>query len=351
MRRPVALVLIALMVMGGSACGNAATPATQLAATPTVAPSATAMSTTVAATVTGTGAATATATSQAELTATTTQQPSAVLSLYALKYLLIDRFGPVGQSPGIFYCDPDVYPVARADETSQAARWMAAVDKTGEEYRAILKRLKLAATATLTGDQVMQVYQEHKHLNAIALSASAGGGYAFSLRAATTAGKGRSGQSIEGTISATGDIAVLKQQPAVLTCPICLAWGTRIDTPAGPLAVQDIRAGMTVWTQNAAGVRVAAEVLETSHTPVAADYRVVHARLADGRELYASPGHPTADGRAIGTLLPGDLLDGARVVSVNRERYFAAETYDLLPAGGTGFYWANGMLVGSTLAH
>jgi hypothetical protein len=46
----------------------------------------------------------------------------------------------------------------------------------------------------------------------------------------------------------------------------------------------------------------------------------------------------------------GDLLDGGRVVQIERLPYDQPATYDILPAGGTGWYWANGILVGSTLA-
>src|SRR5262249_59637138 len=68
------------------------------------------------------------------------------------------------------------------------------------------------------------------------------------------------------------------------------------------------------------------------------------------REVFASPGHPTADGRTLAQLQPGDALDGARVLSAKRIRYADEYTYDILPSGGTGAYWANGILLGSTLA-
>jgi hypothetical protein len=71
--------------------------------------------------------------------------------------------------------------------------------------------------------------------------------------------------------------------------------------------------------------------------------------LSDGRELYASPGHPTSDGRILGDLKIGHLLDGAYVNYVERLPYAGIATYDLLPSGDTGFYWANGILMGSTL--
>ena len=40
----------------------------------------------------------------------------------------------------------------------------------------------------------------------------------------------------------------------------------------------------------------------------------VRLRLADGRELWASRGHRTADGRPLGGLAAGETLDGSRIV-------------------------------------
>jgi hypothetical protein len=77
---------------------------------------------------------------------------------------------------------------------------------------------------------------------------------------------------------------------------------------------------------------------------------MVHLVLDDGRQLWASPSHPTADGRLVGELQVGDLLDGGRVVQIERLLYGEVATYDILPASETGWYWANGVLVGSTLA-
>ncbi len=71
--------------------------------------------------------------------------------------------------------------------------------------------------------------------------------------------------------------------------------------------------------------------------------------LDDGRALRASPGHPTADGRAIGDLRVGDRYDGARVIEIRTVPSTDAATYDVLPSGETGLYWANGILLGSSL--
>ena len=71
--------------------------------------------------------------------------------------------------------------------------------------------------------------------------------------------------------------------------------------------------------------------------------------LSDGRAVTASPGHPTAEGRALGDYRTGDTLDGAVVTAVKYSDYDGV-TFDLLPSGETGIYWANGILMGSTIA-
>lgn len=45
----------------------------------------------------------------------------------------------------------------------------------------------------------------------------------------------------------------------------------------------------------------------------------------------------------------GDVLDGALVATVEYVPYNSGATYDLLPSGSTGLYWANGILLKSTL--
>ena len=53
----------------------------------------------------------------------------------------------------------------------------------------------------------------------------------------------------------------------------------------------------------------------------------------------------------LGDLKAGDVLDGARVMQSELVPYDQPATYDILPSGSTGFYWANGVLIGSTLAN
>lgn len=131
--------------------------------------------------------------------------------------------------------------------------------------------------------------------------------------------------------------------------PICLASNTMIATPNGSVKVSDVKQGMLVWTVNKNGQQVASPVVKTVKTPVPSTHRIIHVVLADGRNVYASINHPTADGRTVDKLQPGDNLDGSLVVNVENQKYGDTYTYDLLPAGDTGYYYANGILLGSTL--
>ncbi|MDP3990726.1 MAG: Gmad2 immunoglobulin-like domain-containing protein [Candidatus Nealsonbacteria bacterium] len=135
----------------------------------------------------------------------------------------------------------------------------------------------------------------------------------------------------------------------IRNCPICLAKNTLIDTPQGAIPVQEIQKGTLVWTAAPDGQRVIGIVIKTSKTPVPPEHKMVELILDDGRTLSVSPGHSTVDGRSVGELIPGDFYDGARVFTSNRVLYGDGATYDILPSGETGFYWANGILLDSTL--
>jgi hypothetical protein len=143
------------------------------------------------------------------------------------------------------------------------------------------------------------------------------------------------------------DDAIAKQ-PRM--CPICLASNTLIATPSGDVNVKNVTPGMQIWSQNARGERIASTVIRVSSTPVPATHQVVHLVLSDNRQVWVSPGHPTADGRVINGLRVGDSYDGATVAIADLVPYWDGQTYDVLPDSKTGTYWANGILLGSTLS-
>lgn len=257
-----------------------------------------------------------------------------------LKYRVLAEF------PDLFFCDPDYYPVPHEDELELARQRFPELQANSEEFSTILAHNDLFGVSSFTDDQKLLIYREHKKLAAIPFGL-AGDSYQFQIQVAKT--EGEDSQLITGLIDAGGSITVLQSTASIATCPICLAAGTLIDTPAGPLPVQSLHTGMLVWTMDAAGERKAQPLVQISKTIVPAHHQVVHLVLDDGRALWVSPGHPTVEGRTIGKLRAGEAFAGGIILSAERVRYTGSATYDLLPSGETGLYWANGILLASTL--
>ena len=103
-----------------------------------------------------------------------------------------------------------------------------------------------------------------------------------------------------------------------------------------------------MWTADENGKRMVTSLIRASSVQ-AKNHRVVRLVLADGRTAEISPAHPTADGKTVGDLKAGDAYDGSIVKSASLIPYQGTHTYDILPAGETGFYFADGILMGSTL--
>lgn len=129
----------------------------------------------------------------------------------------------------------------------------------------------------------------------------------------------------------------------------CLPLAGRIATPDGDVAVRDLEAGDVVWTAGVDGGRVAVALVRVGRAQVHGTHELVELTLDDGRVVAASAGHPTASGAVFGELRPGAVVDGARIVEVRAVPYTLSHTGDILPAGSTGTYWLDGVLVASTL--
>lgn len=258
-----------------------------------------------------------------------------------LKYRVMDTAGRP------WFCDRDFYPIAREDERAIALRRFAEV-QADPAFAVMLVHLGIAPGAAYTDDQKLALYREWKTLGALTLQPVTDQAYGFAYLAQRA---GKSGERIDGRVSPSGRVTILHREPSgPPNCPICLARGTRIDTPSGERAVEDLQVGDVVWTQDASGSRVAAPLVAIGSTPVSPTHVVVRLVLSDGRVVVVSPGHPTADRRRVGDLVAGDVLDGARVVSAQRVAYDGGATFDVRPAGPTGVYWANAVALGSTLA-
>lgn len=129
----------------------------------------------------------------------------------------------------------------------------------------------------------------------------------------------------------------------------CLPPETLISTPAGERPVQSLTVGDLVWTLDTRGNKTAVPILLHNTVPVGKHHQLVALQLADGRTLQLSPLHPNTQGLALGQMKPGDVVDGSVIVSLRLLPYPGTETMDILPAGETGWYYANQILVGSTL--
>jgi hypothetical protein len=260
--------------------------------------------------------------------------------------LKLDVLAAVGGR--LSYCDPDLYPVARGDPLQNAKQRFPTIQADRPAFVAILAHEHLSAAGPFTDQQLIAINDDFKQLQAIDLHPS-GDGYGFSV-SVPKAGSSTGVELVAGTVSRSGQVTIGSSTAGTRPpCPVCLASGSLIDTPNGPVPVQDLRVGMAVWSTDLRGHRITATVRETGHMAAPLGHEVVRLTLADGRTVLVSPGHPTADGRLIGQLRAGDRMDGSRVVSAVRIPYAGVATYDLLPSGPTGTYFAGGVLLGSTL--
>jgi hypothetical protein len=265
------------------------------------------------------------------------------LTVDQLKFKVMDAVGvPV-------FCDPDFYPIARlGGEQASADTYYPQIRANTELYAAIVAHENLPS-GDLDEAQKLTVYRAFKRLRALLLT-KGGDSYTFEIRVQTK-GANNAVELIDGSVRVDGVVTIGSRTPSGMPpCPICLAEATLIATPNGDVAVTNVRPGMLVWTASSDGRRVAAGVVEIGSMEVPSGHLMVHLRLADGRELLASPGHRTADGRPLGSLAMGDEVNGSKVTLWELVPYDGSRTYDLLPSGPTGEYWANGILLSSTLS-
>lgn len=317
-------LLCALAVVAG-ACGDGATgPPTAASGSASPSPSvATASTGTVKPDPTGGG---------------TTPSPSVQSAGATIaRYRLDDRYQ-------IFYCDPDEYPVGVDQETrKQRGREWYAANKNTEEARAIREHHEYREP--LRDEQIQVVYEDHKRLRAIAMERRPSS-WRFNL----VDGDESNAEAVGGSIDDAGRIAETSRTRAEPSCPICLEPSALIDTPSGPVAAAAIRAGDVVWSRDASGTRIAVAARRVVRRPVPAPHLMVRVTLLDGRSTAAAAAHPDARGRTLWSLRAGDALDGSLVRSVVLFASTGRATVDLLPAGPTGAYWADGVLLGSTLS-
>jgi hypothetical protein len=259
-----------------------------------------------------------------------------------LRLVLIEHLGQ------LWYCDRDAYPVGR-DEAQAALDAWPEMQAENELFRTIAERLDIDVGADPSDTDKLAIYRAWKVGLAVQLESIGEGTYRFDYLAQPVGGAAEGVRSA-GVIRASGEITIEQQaQAGEPICPICLARGTLIATPAGPVPVERLGLGDPVWTLTSEGHRVAGSVVALGSTTAPVDHFVVRIELEDGRTVTASPGHLLANGRLVGDLRPGDTVDGSHVSSAVREPYASTATFDLVSSGETGAYFAGGIPLGSTL--
>jgi hypothetical protein len=239
------------------------------------------------------------------------------------------------------YCDPDYWPVGDGrPELAHAREAIARIRGDRAEYRAILAAERFSEP--LSSGELVIVYGDYKEMEyAVGLRGS-GDELRFFLSLENN--------YVRGTVTRRGDVHETGRVQNSYGCPACLARNTRIAVPNGFVRARDIRPGMAVWSTDLDGRRTRATVVRVGRTPVPPTHRVVRLILADGRTVLVSPGHPTPSGGVVGRLHRGQAFESSTIVSAQRVPYSGGFTFDLLPSGPTGTYFANGVVLGSTLA-
>jgi hypothetical protein len=130
-------------------------------------------------------------------------------------------------------------------------------------------------------------------------------------------------------------------------CAMCASPETPIATPQGERPIAELAVGDLVYSVDHDSITVV-PLARVKRTPVLRHF-VMQVEFANGRSFAISSGHPTADGRTIGELAPGAVLDHNAIKSARLVEYEHPYTYDILPASDTGTYFAAGVLIGSTL--
>ncbi|MCB0839978.1 MAG: hypothetical protein KDD99_25085 [Bacteroidetes bacterium] len=130
---------------------------------------------------------------------------------------------------------------------------------------------------------------------------------------------------------------------------ICLHPQTMILTYEGEKEVQSISEGEYIWTLNECEEKELQPVIWTNQVKVPASHQLLDIAFENGQHLKVSPLHPDIQGNALKDLTIGSYLNGEKVVSIEMIPANIPATWDILPAGATGAYFANGVAIGSTL--
>ncbi|MDB4285859.1 hypothetical protein N9933_00995 [bacterium] len=130
---------------------------------------------------------------------------------------------------------------------------------------------------------------------------------------------------------------------------VCLPPTAHIGTSGGEVAIATIEIGDSVWTVDGSGSRISAPVLFVSRANVRPTHQLLSLKLKDGRELSVSALHPDANGIPLEQYSLGDTLAGSVIIHYELIPYEDTYTMDIYVDGPMNSYFANGILIGSTL--
>lgn len=265
----------------------------------------------------------------------------------SLQFIVVDRFGPP------VACYPDSYPVGRPDgERHAAEQWWSELNVGSTHGRAIIDRLGWSFPPSAAQVDRVAAYREYKKLRTVhMIPVDSGLAYQFEFNGPIAGGTGSwdGGRATRyvGFILPDGRIESVIERPNDVACPICLDGATRIRVPGGERPVRLLRPGDPVMSVGRGGVPIVTTVRRSVRRP--AQGPLLALRLTDGRVLRMAAAHPLPDGRSAGVLAAGDHLNGSRIVRRDAVEPSLGATFDILPDGPTGHYWAEGILLGSTI--
>jgi hypothetical protein len=127
----------------------------------------------------------------------------------------------------------------------------------------------------------------------------------------------------------------------------CASPDTPIATPFGDRPISSLSPGDLVYSIDGFGIR-AVPLIDVASKP-APDHTVLRIAFDTGASWEVSARHPTADGKLLLHLAPGDQVGDALIVSIDEIPFRHDRTYDILPASPSGVYFADGTPLGSTL--
>ncbi len=129
----------------------------------------------------------------------------------------------------------------------------------------------------------------------------------------------------------------------------CLPSYAMIDTPFGEKRVTELQVGDPIWSVDEFGIQKPAVILLTNKHAVSPTHQMLKTTFEDGRILTASPSHPLLNYQDFDSLVETEGYNNSYVTKIEKFNYKEEFTYDILPSGSTGTYWANKVLIGSTL--